>query len=94
MKISWNKKGWRILHTHPVNTDKYMEITGAGNTIDGRLALLKPLDLKKYVRDLKPNTKPKYTLLRGLFLNKLENNIELGLDWTNQLTKNKLKKRR
>lgn len=53
MKISWNKKGWRILHTHPVNTDKYMEITGAGNTIDGRLALLKPLDLKKYVRDLK-----------------------------------------
>lgn len=48
----------------------------------------------KYIRDLKPNTKPKYTLLRGLFLNKLENNIELGLDWTNQLTKNKLKKRK
>lgn len=26
----------------------------------------------KYVRDLKSTTKPKYAMLRGLFLNKLE----------------------
>ena len=53
MKISWNKKGWRILHTHPVDTDKQMKITGAGNTIDGRLALLSPLGSLDYDRDLK-----------------------------------------
>ena len=53
MKISWNKKGWRILHTHPVDTDKQMKITGAGNTIDGRLALLSPLGNLDYDRDLK-----------------------------------------
>lgn len=53
MKISWNKKGWRILHTHPVDTDKQMKITGAGNTIDGRLALLSPLGNFDYDRDLK-----------------------------------------
>ena len=53
MKISWNKKGWRILHTHPVDTDKQMKITGAGNTIDGRLALLSPLGNLDYNRDLK-----------------------------------------
>ena len=53
MKISWNKKGWRIFHTHPVDTDKQMKITGAGNTIDGRLALLSPLGNLDYDRDLR-----------------------------------------
>lgn len=53
MKISWNKKGWRILHTHPVDTDKVINITGAGNTIDGRLALLHPLNILEYQRELK-----------------------------------------
>lgn len=37
----------------------------------------------KYVKELKPNSKPKYALLRGLFLSKLQNTVELGLDWTN-----------
>lgn len=53
IKISWNKKGWKIFHTHPVNTDKQIKITGAGNTIDGRLSLLSPLGITKYNRDLK-----------------------------------------
>lgn len=53
MKISWNKKGWRIFHTHPVDSDTKMEITGAGNTIDGRLSLLSPLGINKYNRELK-----------------------------------------
>ncbi len=53
MKISWDRKGWRILHTHPVNTDKEIEITGAGNTIDGRLALLSPFGNLNYNRNLK-----------------------------------------
>lgn len=53
VKISWNKKGWRILHTHPVDTDKLINISGAGNTIDGRLALLHPMNISKYQRELK-----------------------------------------
>ena len=53
VKISWNKKGWRIFYTNPVDTDRHMVITGVGNTVDGRLALLEPLNLKRYSRDLK-----------------------------------------
>ncbi|CAD8200475.1 unnamed protein product [Paramecium pentaurelia] len=46
----------------------------------------------KYVKELKPNSKPKYALLRGLFLSKLQNTVELGLDWTNQVIKLENKK--
>ncbi|CAD8109159.1 unnamed protein product [Paramecium sonneborni] len=50
------------------------------------------LKYMKYVKELKPNQKPKYAMLRGLFLTKLQNVIELGLDWTNQVVKMEKKK--
>ncbi|CAD8198764.1 unnamed protein product [Paramecium pentaurelia] len=50
------------------------------------------LKYMRYVKDLKPNSKPKYGILRGLFLSKLQNTIELGLDWTNQIIKIEKKK--
>ncbi|CAD8188961.1 unnamed protein product [Paramecium octaurelia] len=50
------------------------------------------LKYMKYVKELKPSAKPKYAMLRGLFLSKLQNTVELGLDWTNQAIKLEKKK--
>ena len=53
IKISWNKKGWNLIHNVPVKANEKMTITGVGNTIDHRLALLTPLDNIKYEREIK-----------------------------------------
>lgn len=53
MKISWNKKGWNLIHNFPVKADEKMIVTGVGNTIDHRLALLTPFDNIEYDRDIK-----------------------------------------
>lgn len=52
-RISWNRKGWRIFYNYPVNANEKMTISGIGNTIDHRLALLSPLEILNYNRDLK-----------------------------------------
>ena len=52
-RISWNRKGWKIIYNKPVNADELIEISGIGNTIDHRLALLSPFEKIKYSRDLK-----------------------------------------
>jgi heptosyltransferase-2 len=44
-RISWNRKGWKLIYNKSVNADKLIEISGIGNTIDHRLALL--VHLKK-----------------------------------------------
>lgn len=51
-RISWDRKGWRILYTNPIEADKLMKISGIGNTIDHRLALLSPFENIEYFRDL------------------------------------------
>ncbi|CAD8208284.1 unnamed protein product [Paramecium octaurelia] len=50
------------------------------------------LKYMRYVKELKPTSRPKYGMLRGLFLSKLQNTIKLGLDWTNQGMKLEKKK--
>lgn len=52
-RISWNRKGWKLIYNKSVNADKLIEISGIGNTIDHRLALLAPFEKIKYHRDLK-----------------------------------------
>ena len=52
-RISWDKKGWNLIHNFPVNTDSKMIITGAGNTIDGRLALLSYFKNLNYDRNIR-----------------------------------------
>lgn len=41
------------------------------------------LKYMRYVKELKPTSRLKYGMLRGLFLSKLQNTNKLGLDWTN-----------
>ncbi|BDU49684.1 glycosyltransferase family 9 protein [Haliovirga abyssi] len=54
LKIGFDRKGWEIFHTKIVNESNSKKITGAGNTIDGRLSLLTALDDEvKYDYDLK-----------------------------------------
>ena len=52
-RISWNRKGWKVFYNKPVNADDLIKISGIGNTIDHRLALLSPLEILDYKRDLK-----------------------------------------
>lgn len=52
-KISWDKKGWNLVHNSPVKVHEVMEITGVGNTIDHRLALLGNLENIVYDRNIK-----------------------------------------
>ena len=52
-RISWNRKGWKIFYNKPVDADKLIKISGIGNTIDHRLALLSPMEILDYKRDLK-----------------------------------------
>ena len=48
-RISWNRKGWKIFYNKPVNADDLIKISGIGNTIDHRLALLSPLKILDYL---------------------------------------------
>ena len=52
-RISWNRKGWNFFYNKPVNADDLIKISGIGNTIDHRLALLSPMEILDYKRDLK-----------------------------------------
>ena len=52
-RVSWNRKGWKMFYNCPVDADKVMTISGIGNTIDHRLALLTPLKILNYERNLK-----------------------------------------
>ncbi len=52
-RISWNRKGWKVFYNKPVNADDLIKISGIGNTIDHRLALLSPMEILDYKRDLR-----------------------------------------
>jgi heptosyltransferase-2 len=52
-RISWDKKGWNLVHNNYVNTDSKMVVTGSGDTIDGRLALLSDFKNLNYDRNIK-----------------------------------------
>lgn len=52
-RISWDKKGWNLIYNKPVKAHDVINITGIGNTIDHRLALLTPLNNIQYDRELR-----------------------------------------
>lgn len=53
IRISWNKKGWNLVHNYPIKVDEFIKISGVGNTVDHRLALLYYFEDIKFEKDIK-----------------------------------------
>lgn len=76
-RISWDKKGWNLIHNNYVNTDSKMVITGVGNTIDGRLALLADFkdlnydsNIKIWIEDVEKEKAVKKLIESGININR------------------------